>query len=342
MERSGGSTVKKLYHFAPIVVLSVFAIIFIILAETVFFVKRTLLDSEIYKSAMDQKAVSNAMYDELEKYFESLSSATGIPAEVFTEPLSEDELYTSSYMLLKDSLGYLSDSDAAKPETRYDLSKLEKSITDYIEKDAEERGITKDEDYKKLLKNTVDIAKKQVTSRLDIIMLQTLSNSKVGESVHKYSGWITPVFWTLVGLALLMIIGIVIIDRHHPRDFFYWAGVLIAVPAAVFYFPALYLHRTEYFSTFFITNEYIHRTVTGVFEIALKRIMTVQLILLIIGLVLIIAAQIIHVLFIRHLKKQWKKTHWQEDREPEDDDSSPAETVSEPAAVAADTDNAET
>ncbi|MBR1393658.1 MAG: hypothetical protein IJ561_07465 [Ruminococcus sp.] len=323
---------KRLYHYVPMLLLSIFVIILIILAEAVFFTRHTLLDAEIYKSAMDQKSVSTAMHGELVRYFTSLSSATGIPPEVFNDPLDEDELYTASYSLLKSSLNYLTDKDAPKPESNYDFSKLEKSITDYVENDAQERGIEKDEEYQKLLDNTISIADQQVASRLDMILLKELSNTGVGEKIHKYSSWLMPIFWVLVGLAALLVVGMVIIDRHHPRDLPYWAGIIIAVSGGAYLLPAYILHKTGYFSTFFIKNEYIHNTVTGAFEISLNRIIKVQLIVLIIGLLLVISAQVIHVLYLRHLKKQWKKTHWNEDREPDDEEEAP-EQAAEAAPV---------
>ncbi|MBR6046129.1 MAG: hypothetical protein IKP47_10895 [Ruminococcus sp.] len=323
---------KKLYHYLPLVILSVFVSLFIMLAEASAFTKNVLLDPDVYKDAMDQKSVSTAIYDELTEYFKSLSSATGIPPEVFTDPLSEEELYSASYRLLKDSLDYLNNDSAPKPKSTLDLSGLEKSIVDYIENDAAERQIKMDKEYKELRDNTVKIAKEQVESRLDTMMLYTLSKTDIGTTIHKHSGMLTVAFWVLIGLAIALMAVMVIIDRHHPRDFPYWLGLIMVVTSAGFFVPALILQKTNYFSSFFIMNEYIHRSVTGLFEVALDNIITVQLIILIAGAVLIISAQVIHTLYIRHLKKQWKKTHWHEDKE-QDEETDTTEASEAPEAV---------
>ena len=304
---------KKLYHYIPMVVLSFFAIIFIVAAEVFSYTKNTLLDADIYKTAMDQKSVSDSMYNELIVYFKSLSNATGIPPEVYTENIDKDKLYESSYILLRDCLSYLADPDAPKPKINYDSKPIEDNIRNYIEKDADERGLKKNSEFKKLVDNTVKIAREQITSRLDTMMLYTLSKTGAAEAVHKYSHLLGIGSWICIGLAAVMFALMIFINRHHPRDLPYWLGVLILVPACVFLVPAVILEKTDYFSSFFIRNEYIHDTVTGMFGLALDGIIKTQIILAIIGVVFIISAQVIHTVYVRHLKKQHRKHHWRED-----------------------------
>ena len=308
---------KKLYHYLPMVILSVFLTVFIGCAEAAYFTRNTLLDPEIYKQAMDQREVSKSMYEELVRYFDSLSSATGIPAEVFTEPLDEEELYRASYRLLKDTLEYLTNPDAPKPAVTYDFSGIERSITDYISKDADERSIKKDKEYEELLNNTVKTAKTQISSRFDTVMLYTLSEKSIGESIHKHIGLISAAFWASVGIAVILLAIMIIIDRHHPRDFIYWGGLVMFVSGAMFLIPSVILCKTGYFDRFFIMNTHIYKTVTGMLELALKEIITVQLVVVIIGFVLLAAAQVVHVLYLKHLKKEYKKTHWHKNTEEE-------------------------
>lgn len=300
---------KKLYHFVPMLVLSLFAVIFMILAEACIFTDKTLLDSDIYIQAINEKNVTQSMYDELCTYFESLSHATGIPTEVFTDPLDKEELYTTSFKLLQESINYLKDSNSPKPSVNYDYSKVEKSITDYIENHAEENHIEKNAEYRKLIENTVNTAKQQIESRFDVMMMYTLSKTSGAAKIHEYSWLIGIGAYVFLGLTLLMIIAMVIVDRHHPRDFPYWAGMIMAVTGGFWLVPAIYLKSTGFFSTFSIRNEYIYNTVTGMSGIALDRIIRLQAIIAIVGVVLIISTQIIHGVYVLYLKKQYKKTH---------------------------------
>lgn len=298
---------KKLYHFTPMVILALFASIFMILAEACIFVNGTLLDSDVYYQSMNEKNVSQSMYDELCTYFISLSSATGIPVEVFTEPLDKDELYTTSFKLLQESITYLKDKNAPKPAVNYDFSKIEKSITDYIEKHAEEHNIEKDDEYKKLLKNTIDTAKEQIQSRFDVMMLYTMSKTSFAEKIHNYSFLFGIGRFVFIGLVVILAVVMVIIDRHHPRDFPYWVGLILTVSSGFWLIPSLYLKATGYFEAFFIQNPYIKKTVTGMFEIILSDTIKLHLILLIIGVVLIISTLVIHYAYIHYLKKKHQK-----------------------------------
>ena len=300
---------KKLYHFTPMVILSLFASIFVILGEACIFLHGTMLDPDIYYEAMNEKNVSQAMYDELATYFVSLSNASGIPVEVFTDPLDKDELYTAAFKLLQESINYLKDENAPLPSVNYDYSKLENSITEYVEKHAKEHNIEMNAEYKKLLKNTIDTAKEQVQDRFDTMMLYTMSKTSFAEKLHKHSGLLGIGRFVFMGLAVILVAFMVVIDRHHPRDYPYWAGLIMMVSSGFWLIPSIYLKATDYFSAFFIQNEYIKRTVTGMFEIALDRTIRLHLILLIIGVVLIISTLIIHYGYIHYLKKQHRKNH---------------------------------
>ena len=300
---------KRLYHFVPMLVLSLFAVIFLILAEACIFVDNVFLDSDFYMQAMNEKNVTDSMYDELCTYFDSLSHATGIPTEVFTDPLDKEELYTSSFKLLQESINYLKDKNSPKPAINYDYSKVEKSITDYISKHAEENNIEKNEEYQKLVDNTVNTAKKQIESRFDVMMLYTLSKTSGAEKLHNYS-WLFGIGSNVfIGLTVIMLVIMVIIDRHHPRDFPYWGGLLLAVTGCFWLVPSVILKSTDFFSTFAIRNEYIYNSVTGMFNLALDKIMRVQIILAIIGFVLIISTLVIHIVYLHYLKTQYRKNH---------------------------------
>ena len=298
---------KRLYHFVPMLIFSLFAVIFVILAEACIFINHTLLDSEIYMQAMNEKNITQSMYDELCTYFDSLSHATGIPTEVFTDPLDKEELYTASFKLLQESITYLKDENAPKPSVNYDYSKVEKSITDYIEKHAEEHNIKKNKEYTKLIKNTVDTAKTQIESRFDVMMLYTLSKTSGAEKLHNYSWLIGVGIFVFIGLAVIMLIMMVITDRHHPRDFPYWAGLIMTVSGSFWLVPAVILKSKDFFASFAIRNEYIYNSVTGMFNIALNGIIKLQVIILILGILLIISTQVIHTVYLYYLKLKRRK-----------------------------------
>ncbi len=300
---------KKLYHFQPMILLSLLVSIAVILFEACIFINGTLLDTDIYSRAMNEKKVTDAMYDELAEYFKSLSNATGIPAEVFTDPLDKEELYTTSFKLLQESINYITDENSPAPSINFDYSKVEKSITDYIEKHAEENNIEKNDEYHKLLNNTIKTAKEQIESRFDVMMLYTLSKQSPAEWLHEHSGIFKIGTFVFIAIAVILVALMLFLDRHHPRDYPYWAGLILAVSSGFWLIPAVYLKSTNYFDAFFIRNEYIYKSVTGLFDLTLDHLIKLHAVLLIIGVVLIISTLVIHYSYIHYLKKQYHKTH---------------------------------
>lgn len=324
---------KKLYHFAPMVILSIFLVIFIVLIEAALYAKHVLFKPDIYANAMNEKEVTQAMYDEINTNFGYYAAPTGIPQEVFTSSYTKDELYTASFKLLTDSLAYITDKNAPKPVISYDFSKVEKNITDYIEKDAEQRSIEKTKEYYTMIANTVKMSKDQITTRLDVMMLYKLSGTKGAELVHDRSDLFGIVIWALIGTALLILIIMVVIDRHHPRDYPYWLGLVLMASSGTLLVPAVYLKSTNYFEAFFIKSEYIHRTVTGLFEIILNDIIRFELIMLIIGALLVLSTQVIHIVYVGHLKKKWQKKQLFEHKAVSDEHEEHTPLLTEPVAL---------
>ncbi len=294
---------KKLYHYAPMMVLSIFAVLFLLVFEVTFFVSQVLFKPDIYSQVMGKQAVAEAIYEDLDEYFEQFAAPTGIPKEVFTSALDEDELSNGAYALLEDCLEYLTNEDAAEPVVAYDYTELEDSITSYIEEYSEENDIEKDDEYYELIDQTISTAENQIASRLDIIMLHTLCETNVAKSVHKYAGYITAAM-VIAGIILaVLIVAMFVINRHHLRDMTYWVGTIMFSSAVVWLIPTVYLDSVGYFDSFFVTTEHIYLTVTGLFDEILSRVIYAQTIVLIIGIALIILTIIIHMLYSEYRKR---------------------------------------
>ena len=182
-----------------------------------------------------------------------------------------------------------------------DFTKYYKNTASYYSTFYDKKG--------KLLKNTVDTAKTQLQSRFDVVMLYTLAKSSAGEKLHNYSYLFSIGSYVTIGLVIVLLVIMIIIDRHHPRDYPYWVGLIMVVSSGFWLIPAVYLKATEYFQTFFVRNEYIHKAVTGMFEISLDRIIRTQLILFIVGVVLILSTLVIHYVYLHHLRVQYHKSH---------------------------------
>lgn len=281
-------------------ILSFFAVIILIVFEAAMFVETVVFKPALYSEAIGRKAVINAVYDDLEIYFTQFSAPTGIPSEVFIDPINKDDISQSAFDLLSDSLAYLTDKNAPKPEIKYDFKPFEDSVVGYIEDYSERNNIEKDEDYYNLIDNTVSTGEGQIRHHLDVMMLYQLSNSKYGEVMHNKSGYIRMIMFGSAGVLALIAILMFVVDRNHIRDLTYWVGMVIAVSAVILLIPCTYLNKINYFSTFFVRSPHIYLTVTGVFQTMLNMIIYFETVMLIIGLILIVLTIVIHMLYVSY------------------------------------------
>lgn len=299
---------KKLYHYAPMLILSLLAAIVLIAFELCFFVSQVIFKPELYSEAMGKNDVAEAIYEDLDTYFGQYSIPSNIPKEVFTGSLDKSELSRAAYGLLSDSLAYLTDPSAEKPEPEYDFTSLENDITGYFESYAEENKIEKNDEYRKMLDSTISTAEEQIESKLDVMMLYTVSQTKFAATVHKYAKLINAAAVACAVMLAVLAALMVFVDRHHPRDLTYWFGTAIFCSSAAQLIPAVYLDKIGYFNSFFMKSEHVYRTVTGFFQTALDKLIFMHTVLVIIAVLLIAVTLIVHMIYKwyrtrRHLKE---------------------------------------
>lgn len=294
---------KKLYHYAAMTVLTVFSVMVLLAAEACAFVNYVILDEAIYSEAIGRYGVAEAAYDQLVEYFTQYEAPTGIPAEVFTDAISEEDIIAASYRLTVDSVDYLSGRADSQPEITYDFTELEESVRNYIEEYSEENDIEKDSDYYELIDNTIAVSEAQISGRLDAMMLYTLSTSTAGSSLNGLLPYVKPAMFGLAAVFALLVVLMFIINRNHLRDMPYWCGSIMFCSSAAILIPVIYLKKTAYFDSFIISTEHIYKAITGLANSCLEHIISAQSTVMIIGVVLIVSTLIIHSLYVRYRQK---------------------------------------
>lgn len=290
---------KKLHNYPSMLGFTVIACILMIAAQLCIMCRITLMKPEFYMDNIQQSKADKAAYDELDKFFTQLQSPTDIPKEVFTKSLSKENVSGSARQLAKASILYITGKSAAKPEVRYDFESLENDITEYVESYSEENGIEKDEEYYSLIENTIDTCETQIKGKLDVMMLKKLSDSPAVKGIRKLAPCINiGIVMTLICLAAI-IFAMYLTDRDHPFDMLYWVGCAMFASSAVMLIPSMYLKHTNFFDGFFVENESIYRAMTGLLYSVTDKIYTVNLLIAVIGVIMMIATQIIYTIRVR-------------------------------------------
>lgn len=293
---------KKLYHYPAMFVLTMLATISLMVFEVSAFFSLIVFKPDIYSEAVTKYKVADAIYEDLDTYFGRLAAPTGIPKEVYMNSIDKESISNSLDDLLKSSFKFVTSEMAAIPEVNYDFTQLEKDITDYIEEYSEENNIEKNDEYYDLIKKTIDKAETQITDRLDVIMLYKLSNSAIARSLHKYPKMINTIKLVSAILMAVFLLAMFFVNRHHLRDMTYWIGSAMFVSAVIFLIPVVYIKKHGFVESFFMKSEHIYRAVTGILNSLLNRIITTQVIMLIIGVLLIVATLVIHMLYKKYLR----------------------------------------
>lgn len=287
-------------------ILTMLEILALIVFEISAFFSQVVFKTEIYEEVLDKYKVAEAIYEDLDTYFGQFAIPTGIPKEVFTESITVEDINRSLHSMLTGSLKYLTNETAPVPKVTYDFTELENGITKYIEEYSEENGIEKDEEYYNLINKTISTAEKQITDRLDVVMLYKVASSKFAASVHKY-----PRLVNNIKLASAVAMGVILllmffVNRHHPRDMTYWIGTVFFCSGAFLLIPMLYIKKKGYIGSFFMKSEHVYRAVTGLLGSLLDGIIKTQIIMIVVGVLLIICTLIIHVIYKKYLREKAK------------------------------------
>lgn len=304
MERGRDKGMKRLYHYRPMLALAIFASLFAVLTEALIFCHKMVFNTDYYVWTISSSGSDKALYDEIDEYLGQYSDPTGIPKEVYTKSLDEEKVSVTAKKLTRSSLDYMFGKSLSKPDVDYDFTEFENDIIEYVEKDADDRGIEKDKDYYASIDNTIDIAEKKINSTFDVLMAKKLALSSSTSVFRK----IVPELSLGIGICvfvLAVLLGLMFyIDRHHPFDMPYWFGTLFFSCSGVFLIPSLFCRFTNYFDGLFMENKSVYYAITSAIYGVTDRLILVNGILFGMGIVLIIFAQVIHIFRVREAKSR--------------------------------------
>ncbi|MDE6087876.1 MAG: hypothetical protein K2G25_05760, partial [Oscillospiraceae bacterium] len=170
----------------PLKVLLAFAFVFCLLGtELLLSVKRIALNPATFETITETQQLDEKAYTTLENYFKSRANSTGIPAEVFLNPITKEQLRQGTLDSVSDALAYLKHTSDSY-EFRMDFTELETSITEFFENYAEENHFQKDEIYQQKVTSTIAEAEKEILFIADTFKFSTIHESGWLEKARYY------------------------------------------------------------------------------------------------------------------------------------------------------------
>ncbi len=238
-----------------------------------------------YLNAVEKEKVCDIIYDEIHNFFIDQSGATNIPPEVYEGVVSSEEISTVFKKSVESVMNNIFSQSQETEKLSLDFSKLEKNLSDYFNKFANENNLLIDEAFEKQLSITIESAKSDISEFLDISLLE-----KVGEKVSPYipavKKWGTVSLIAALLLSALISTVILFLSRRHSL---FWILSALASTSLLAVLGFTVLRFGGILEGFIFKNKIMHAFITGFLKILCENVLIVSLILLVISVLALIA-----------------------------------------------------
>ncbi|HRR75992.1 MAG TPA: hypothetical protein P5191_04160 [Ruminococcus sp.] len=277
---------KKVSTYLPSLILSIFLVLALFgsLAMTIFDINVT---AKKAKALSEKKELSSKVITQLNKHYREQAAATGIPANVFMDNISEEyidsviDAYidgTFTAMKTNRSLNVQVPKNPAMEEA------LEKFFGDY----ADSIGYEKNEAFYRKLDNTKTNAYKNIGSCCDVFKASSLGKHGLLSKASKLYRLRPLLTFASVGGAVLLMLFILAVNWKDKRPFLYWTGIAAVISGIFGTVPSIYLVSTKYFDSFSIKQPQVFTAYTASMYRLTEAFMAVSISLLVIGIALIV------------------------------------------------------
>ena len=244
---------------------------------------------QICITQIEKQKVAEKVYDSVESYFTAQYQTTAIPPETYLNVVTEDwiadrleEQVTAEYEILNGS----------KLAYELDMTDLEAALTQFFSDYAEEINYPKDAVYEEKLQETIEKAKEELTTQLDVYHFTTMQNANI---LQKFTGKQTYL-WLLCGgcgiLSVLLLVILVLLERKGELGKFYFPGCALLINGVFLTVPTAWVLATSYFSGLAIKVPAVYAAFTGVLYHCTRVGLIAGIVLLVLGLAAVLGSTI--------------------------------------------------
>ncbi|MGN1480498.1 hypothetical protein [Porcipelethomonas sp.] len=279
---------KKMEKYIPNLILSIIMVFALLGTECLVFAKTQVLNEQTYINAVEKNHVSQKVLNEIENYFEKSSNYSRIPAEVYMSAVSEELVEDAIEQKISRVFDYITGNTNEIADAEIDFEELEKSISDYFEKFAEENNVEVNDDYNSQLQKTVDTARNEIDNFTDVYMLSYINKTGVLSKVRTVYGLLDTASAVMAGVVLVCIILIFIMNLKKKSYFLYWISSVLICSSVIVLIPGLYIRLSGYTQKLVIRNDYIYSAVTGAINDINDKLIYAQAAALILGIIIMV------------------------------------------------------
>lgn len=228
-------------------------IFMLIISSIVLFTDYVISSPDFLMKQIENSNTFTSVYNSLIEKYENKSNTTAIPAEVYTDVISEEWVTTS----VKNYIFYLYQSPEPKNDI-IDFTEIEKSITNYFEKYADDNNVIKDSIYEKKLSDVIENTKKEIIDTVDVYRTEVLRKTNLINKIFRLKEHIKKILIASVIIMLLFILIHILLKNP-----VYWIGTSLFSSGLLLIIPTAYLSVTSYIMNFSIKDYIIYNLVTN-------------------------------------------------------------------------------
>ncbi len=278
---------KQIRCFIPNVLLSFLLVFFLLAAQMTVFVKAYVLNTNTFRTIAVEQQLADKAYASLESYFQTRSNSTGIPAEVFTDVMTPEELHEGILGSMEQAFAYLNGKTHSY-EFTMDFTALEASVNTFFSDYAEENGYQKDAVYEQKVASVIEEAKAEIIFVTDTFKFTTMYNQGWLQTARTYFAYLTPAMAACLAAVGVILLLLVVCNLKQPLHLLYWTGISGFTAALLLLIPCSILTAKDYFSGFAIKDPQIFAAVVGYLESIISAVTMLEIVTLVIAVIFLI------------------------------------------------------
>lgn len=254
---------RKLYSYLPNVIFTVLLSFALTAFIILYLVKTMALSPKTYTDAMYKSAVDVTAFDEINAYFERQSAYTGVNADVLKNSIAQKDVSASMFAYVDSTFEYMSGKTSKLPEFEFDFTALEENVhNDYL-RWAAENNVQYTDELAGYESRTIASAKSVILNKLDIMLLSYLNkDGGISTTIRNNYSNLGKIMYGALGVCILLLAVIVLINRKHIRNLFYWTSVAFLTGGVILVLPTAILKGTRYFDSLVLANDAIYSALT--------------------------------------------------------------------------------
>ncbi len=248
--------------YFPKIILTFLLIFLLTGTELSLLIQHNALTYKAFETVTVQQNLDEKAYTALESYFQSRSNSTGIPADVYLDAVTQEDMKQGILSSISKAFAYLQHDDESYAVTM-DFTELEKSVTEFFNQYAEENHYQKDEIFNQKVQSSIQEAEEKILYTADTFKFGTIAEHGWLAKIRSFLDIFRKIMTGLYICTGVVLILLILCCKNKFSELFYWLGLTGIISGLLISSPCLYLLKTDYFSAFVVKDIQIYAAVTG-------------------------------------------------------------------------------